>query len=181
MNKWNQDSYLKAWNYACYIHNGQYLPSSDIPYINHIGLVAMEAAAAIANTPDTQQPDLLISCALLHDAIEDTATTYTEIQENFGTAIAEGVLALSKNKALPTKAEQMQDSLERIKQQPKEIWMVKLCDRITNLQPPPAHWNQAKSFAYQEEARLILEQLGESSEFLSARLSMKIHSYSQYV
>ncbi|WPL13535.1 hypothetical protein Thiosp_03339 [Thiorhodovibrio litoralis] len=33
MNIWNQDKYLKAWNFASKIHNGQKLPGSDIPYI----------------------------------------------------------------------------------------------------------------------------------------------------
>lgn len=33
----------------------------------------------------------------------------------------------------------MKDSLKRIKKQPKEISMVKMADRITNLQIPPGH------------------------------------------
>ena len=44
---WSQDNYIKAWNYASSVHNGQLIPGTDIPYINHIGLVAMEAMAAI--------------------------------------------------------------------------------------------------------------------------------------
>lgn len=39
---------------------------------------------------------------------------------------------------------QMQDSLRRIKSQPREVWMVKMADRITNLQPPPGHWSEEK-------------------------------------
>ena len=31
-----------------------------------------------------------------------------------------------------------------MKTQPIEVWMVKLADRITNLLPPPAHWNEEK-------------------------------------
>ncbi len=177
MNIWNQDQYLKAWNFASVIHNGQKVPGGDIPYINHIGLVSMEATAAIASIKDIQFPDLLVLCALLHDAIEDTDTTYIEIINEFSTEVADGVLALTKDKNLPTKKEQMEDSIYRIKQQPKEVWMVKLCDRITNLQPPPKHWNKDKIDKYRAEASFILEQLGEANQFLAERLKSKIESY----
>lgn len=181
MSIWNQDAYLKAWNFACKIHNGQMIPGSDIPYINHIGLVSMEATAAISNCQNIQNPNLIILCAILHDSIEDTSATYEDIKREFGTEVANGVLSLSKDKELPAKEEQMKDSIRRIKQQPKAVWMVKLCDRITNLQPPPKHWNREKTSKYREEACYILEQLGESNQFLADRLNMKIENYSQYL
>ena len=178
---WNQDTYLKAWNFASSIHLGQTIPGSDISYINHLGLVAMEATAAIADNQNIQNPNLLIQCALLHDSIEDTPTTYNEIEKEFGSEVADGVLSLSKNEKLPTKMEQMRDSLLRIKQQPQAVWMVKLCDRITNLQPPPKHWDNEKMLRYRDEARVILEQLGEANQFLAERLKSKIESYVQYL
>ena len=180
MNHWNQDKYLEAWNFASAIHNRQTIPGKDIPYINHLGLVTMEATAAIASKP-VNHPNLLVLCALLHDSIEDTSTSYEDIQKIFGNEVANGVLSLTKDKNLPSKAEQMQDSINRIKKQPKEVWMVKLCDRITNLQPPPKHWDQEKIANYQNEARFILEQLGEASQFLADRLKMKIETYNRYL
>lgn len=180
MNNWDQDKYLEAWNFASAIHNGQTLPGSDIPYINHLGLVTMEATAAIANNT-IDNPDLLVLCALLHDSIEDTPTTYDEIKEVFGSEVADGVLALTKNTELPSKAEQMLDSLRRIKTQAIEVWMVKLCDRITNLQPPPKHWTKEKVAQYHNEARLILDELGEANLFLTERLKMKIDAYEKYL
>ncbi|WP_041277742.1 HD domain-containing protein [Desulfotalea psychrophila] len=180
MNNWDQDKYLEAWNFASAIHNGQKIPGSDIPYINHLGLVAMEAVATVANK-NIQNSNILVLCALLHDSIEDTATTHEDIKKIFGSDIADGVLSLTKNKKLPSKVEQMLDSIARIKTQPKEVWMVKLCDRITNLQPPPRHWNKEKIGKYQNEARLILEKLGEASQFLAERLKMKIDAYDQYL
>ena len=128
-----------------------------------------------------QNPDILVLCALLHDSIEDTSTSYEDINKVFGNDVANGVLSLTKDKDLPTKIEQMQDSINRIKKQPKAVWMVKLCDRITNLQPPPKHWNKEKIAKYQNEARFILEELGEASQFLAERLKMKIDAYDQYL
>ncbi len=178
---WNQDTYIKAWNFASKIHLGQTIPGSEISYINHLGLVAMEAAAAIARDPNLPDPDLLIQCALLHDAIEDTPTTYKEIEKEFGTDVAAGVLSLSKNQDLPTKRAQMLDSLQRIKQQPHAVWMVKLCDRITNLQPPPDYWTNEKILKYKDEAGLILENLGEANRFLAERLKSKMDAYLNYL
>jgi guanosine-3',5'-bis(diphosphate) 3'-pyrophosphohydrolase len=180
MNHWDQDKYLLAWNFASTVHNGQTLPGSDIPYINHLGLVAMEAIAVIANN-DIVNPNLLVLSALLHDSIEDTSSTYDDIKNSFGIDVAEGVLALTKDEQLPSKHEQMLDSISRIKEQPIEVWMVKLCDRITNLQAPPRHWSKEKIAQYQSEARLILGQLGEASQFLARRLRNKIAAYDQYL
>lgn len=181
MNTWSQDKYIKAWNYASAAHNGQLVPGTDIPYINHIGLVAMEAMAAVANDDSIEKPDLLILCALLHDTIEDTNISYNDIVEEFGIDVARGVLALSKNKELFSKEEKMRDSINRIKKQPKEIWMVKLADRITNLQPPPKHWNAVKMSNYRHEASIILDELGAASNCLSERLGMKIEDYQRYL
>ncbi|QSX32244.1 bifunctional (p)ppGpp synthetase/guanosine-3',5'-bis(diphosphate) 3'-pyrophosphohydrolase [Shewanella avicenniae] len=180
MSLWDQDSYQRAWNFASRIHNGQTLPASDISYINHLGLVAMEAMAAVAHG-GIEQPNLLVMCALLHDAIEDTPTTYEQILAEFGQEIADGVSALTKDTKLGSKEAQMQDSLARIKLQPKAVWMVKLCDRITNLQAPPAHWDNTKIKAYQAEARLILLQLGDANPFLAQRLAAKIAHYDGYL
>ena len=128
-----------------------------------------------------RNPDLLLLCALLHDVIEDTNGTYDEIEKEFGVEVADGVLALSKDENLHSKVEQMKDSIERIRIQPKEVWMVKLSDRITNLQPPPKHWDKEKVKKYRNEAVLILEKLGEANQYLAERLQIKIAEYSQYL
>ena len=176
---WNQNKYIKAWNFAAKAHNGQLVPSSDIPYIHHIGLVAMEAMAAIANG-SVENPDLLIQCALLHDTIEDTEITHEDIKNDFGIEVADSVLALTKNSELP-KSERMIDSLERIHKQPKEIWMVKMSDRVTNLQPPPKHWDKSKIKNYRSESLVIMITLGEASPFLAERLEAKISEYVQWI
>ncbi|PHV62379.1 HD domain-containing protein [Cyanobacterium aponinum] len=180
MKYWNPEIYLKAWNFASVAHQTQLMSSSNVPYLNHIGSVAMEAMTAITYSDNIQYPDLLIQCALLHDVIEDTDISYEEIKREFSLDVADGVLALTKNKKLPSKQEQMEDSLNRITQQPPEIWMVKMCDRITNLQPPPRHWSQNKIIKYRQEAILIWEKLGTANQYLAQRLDYKITQYHQY-
>ncbi len=181
MQCWNQDMYIRAWNFASRFHKRQFVPGSDIPYINHIGAVAMEVVAAVVDQGDeVQDPDLAIQCALLHDTIEDTEATFELLASEFGEEVAAGASALTKNDALPTKEEKMGDSLERIQAQPREIWMVKMADRITNLQPPPRHWNKEKIRRYREEAIWILESLKSANRLLATRLEKKIEAYKAY-
>jgi guanosine-3',5'-bis(diphosphate) 3'-pyrophosphohydrolase len=119
---------------------------------------------------------LAVQVALLHDVLEDTQMPEDELIKCFGQQVASGVKALTKNEALP-KEERMTDSLRRIKQQPKEVWAVKLADRITNLQPPPPHWTQEKIVQYRGEAQVIYEELKDGNAYLSARLKAEIKKY----
>ena len=175
--RWSQDLYIKAYQYAAKAHNGQLLPGSDLPYIVHLSLVSMEIMAALTVDAQNLDGDLATQCALLHDTMEDAGISYNEIYEIFGQRVADGVNALSKRDMFETQKESMIDSLQRIKTQPIEVWMVKLADRITNLLPPPAHWDDEKIENYWEEAKLIYTELKDANEYLAARLFMKIEGY----
>lgn len=99
-----------------------------------------------------------------------------EIRRDFGARVADGVEALTKTGSGP-KADQMRDSLRRIRAQPREVWLVKLADRITNLEPPPADWPLEKRCRYLEEAKEILAELGSASAALSGRFEQKLAEY----
>jgi (p)ppGpp synthase/HD superfamily hydrolase len=171
----SRELYMRVWHFAAARHKEQKVPGSELPYITHVGAVAMEVLATIA-LEDVPNPDLAVACALLHDTVEDTATTTEEIADAFGIAVADGVRALPKDKSVP-KVEQMADSLRRIQEQPREVWIVKLADRCVNMEPAPAHWSMDKRRTYQQQARTILEQLGSASPSLAARLGEKIARY----
>ncbi len=173
--RWDQDIYLKALHFAAKAHAGQKVPGTELPYIVHVVSVCMEVMAAIS-IEGADDPDLAVQCALLHDTIEDTDITPYEINLLFGAKVTEGVVALTKNRALPPK-ERIKDSLERILKRPREIALVKLADRITNLQPPPAHWDEERINHYRKDAEIILETIGDASPFLSERMRYKLAGY----
>ena len=176
-----QSYYQKAIKFAAlkHVEQNQLVPRTNLPYVVHLSNVAMEILIAAQNFPNFDI-DFAVQVALLHDTLEDTSTTLEELSEVFGATIAEGVLALTKNGDLP-KSERMEDSLNRIRKLQKEIWAVKLADRITNLQIPPQHWDTAKKIAYQKEAILILEELKGGNAFLENRLRLKIAEYEKYL
>ncbi|MGN7613500.1 HD domain-containing protein [Magnetococcales bacterium HHB-1] len=174
----DQEHYLKAWSFAAEAHQGQNLPGSELPYIVHLGSVTMEVIATLAQEA-VPKPNLAIQCALLHDVLEDTEVTFAQLKDQFGQAVADGVQALSKDDRLP-KTDAMLESLKRIQKQPQEVWMVKMADRITNLQPPPSHWPTEKCCQYRDEAKIIVNALRSASILLTRRLEAKIANYSQF-
>lgn len=188
---WSADLCAEAWMFATRKHAGQTYggPTEGvrIDYINHVGSVAMEVMWALA--PDGApsegreafDPDLAILCALLHDTIEDTDATVGELAGLFGHRVAAGVSALTKDATIADAGERMLDSLARIERQPREVWMVKLADRITNLVHPPWYWSLAKRAAYREEGRLILARLGGADARLAARLQGQIDRYARFL
>jgi guanosine-3',5'-bis(diphosphate) 3'-pyrophosphohydrolase len=175
-----QSHYQEAIKFATYRHmeKNQKVKGTDLPYVVHLSNVAMEILIAALHTHDLKL-DFAVQVALLHDTIEDTATTFEELEKHFGSDVAIGVLALTKNEGL-YKEEQTADSLVRIKKLQKEVWAVKLADRITNLQPPPSDWSKEKILHYQLEARLILHELKEGNNYLALRLKDKIDHYGGY-
>ncbi len=181
---WTQDIFIKAWDFATVAHQGQTYGGTNagqrIAYINHIGAVAMEVMWALS-TDNHYDGNLAVQCALLHDVIEDTEHTYESVTGIFGKRVADGVAALTKDESLPTKQAQMADSLKRIREQPAEVWLVKLADRITNLSEPPFYWHNEKKIAYREEALVIYEALHPANLALANRLNNKIEAYKRYI
>lgn len=166
------DRYVAALRFAAERHATQKVPGTDLPYLVHLTSVAAEVIAGLADSG--LDLDLAVTCALLHDVLEDTPTRPDEVADRFGAAVVAGVGALTKD---PTNPDPMADSLRRIAAQPREIWCVKLADRITNLAPPPAYWTAEKRRAYRAEAIVIADALGDASPRLHERIRMKIADY----
>jgi guanosine-3',5'-bis(diphosphate) 3'-pyrophosphohydrolase len=174
-----QSLYQKAIAFAGEKHLDQKVPGTQSSYLVHLSNVAMETMIAAGHTDDFDL-GYAVQVALLHDVLEDTSTTFDELKEAFGQKIVEAVLALSKNEDLEPDL-QIPDSLERIKLQPKEVWTVKLADRTSNLQPPPASWDNDKRIAYHKMAGTILLELKGGNAYLEQRLEEKILDYNQYI
>lgn len=174
-----QQKYQKAIRFAGERHLDQKLPGSNVSYLVHVSNVAMEILLAYQADPDFDV-EFAVQLALLHDVIEDTETSYKELEDAFDKRIADAVLALSKDKRIDEKTDRMKNSLERILRLEKEVGMVKLADRITNLQPPPKNWNTEKITKYGAEAQLIFETLKNCNVYLARRLRVKIEEYREF-
>jgi (p)ppGpp synthase/HD superfamily hydrolase len=171
-----QELYQEAIKYAGEKHSEQKVSGTNSNYLLHVSNVAMEVLMAY-NFDNGFDIDFAIQTAILHDTIEDTDADYEEIKNKFGEPIAEAVQALTKNEKLESKSEQMTDSLNRINKLQKEVGLVKIADRITNLQAPPKYWNAEKINEYCEEAKIISATLSGKNDYLNKRLESKIQEY----
>src|SRR5438309_7140236 len=66
------------------------------PYINHL----LEVASLVAEATGGNDPNLVIA-SLLHDAIEDQGATSEVLAAEFGEDVADIVMEVSDDKALP--------------------------------------------------------------------------------
>lgn len=181
MSPWSGEAYVQALELAAHWHRDQKVPGTELPYLVHLTSVCNEVQRALAADATLQlRADVAVQGALLHDILEDTAMKPAELTAAVGAEVTAIVAALSKDPALP-KAEQMPDSLRRIRAEPREAWIIKLADRITNLAAPPSYWKREKCAAYRAEAEQILTTLGEASPFLAARMRERIAAYAAYV
>ena len=175
--RWDQDLFKRALDFAARAHGTQAVPGSGFPYVVHVSKVATEVLLACQD--GGLEPNLALACALLHDTLEDAGVTAAVLEQEFGLAVSLGVQALTKDDRLP-RPQRMADSLRRIHHQPREVWAVKLADRVSNLEPPPPDWSLDKRRAYLAEAHLILEALRGASPALEARLLTKAALYEQH-
>ena len=173
-----QTIYQKTIDFAAEKHGQQKMPNG-LPYIVHLSNVAMEVFMAHKKKPDFELT-LAVQLALLHDVLEDTSLSFKELEDAFDGVVARGVLALTKNTSLDKKY-QMQDCLTRIVMQDKEVAIVKLCDRITNLQKPPVKWHKEKIKKYHLQAITIAQALEGKNAYLDNRIQEKIKAYTAFV
>ena len=120
----------KACAYAFRAHDGQTRKSGE-PYITHPIAVATELAK--------WHMDIQTLCAgLMHDVLEDTDVSKSEMAEQFGNTIAEMVDGLSKleNLKYDNKAEQQAESFRKLilaMTKDVRVIIVKLADRLHNM------------------------------------------------
>ncbi|MGE8343806.1 MAG: HD domain-containing protein [Flavobacterium sp.] len=181
---WSIDEIQNVWKLVSKLHNGQkyggFNEDEQVEYLNHIGGVVFEIINA-ARFTENMNVDLAIKCAMLHDTIEDTEMKYEKVVDLFGSQVASGVLALTKDDKIEDSLEKMMDSLRRIKQQPIEVWAVKMADRISNLYEPPFYWNDDKKLKYIAEAEILHNELKDGNEYLANRLKLKINEYHRFL
>ena len=176
-----QDKYQKAINFAAKAHGEQKTPWG-VPYITHLSSVAMEVIHACAKSElKLEQTDLAITVSFLYKILEETEVTYDDIYKEFSAEVAEAVDALSIDKGIESKKEQMAANINNLLTQAYEVQMVKLAETIVNMQEPPASWDNLKVLNYHKEAKFILSCLKNCNIHLSKRLEDKINQYIIYI
>jgi len=113
----------------------------------------------------------VLSAALLHDTIEDTETTESELRHLFGDKIASIVLEVTDDKVLP-KEVRKQLQIDHAHALSEEAQLVKWADKICNLNDmaanPPANWSLERRRGYFEWAKSVVEGMRSGNQKLRA-------------
>lgn len=126
----NEDLLNRAYVFGVTAHGEQKRANGE-PYFNH----PIEVAAILT---ELRLDDATIVTALLHDTIEDTKVTYADIEQNFGSEIAQlvdGVTKLSKLALASRERAQAANFLKllmAIARDPR-VLLVKMADRLHNM------------------------------------------------
>jgi guanosine-3',5'-bis(diphosphate) 3'-pyrophosphohydrolase len=149
---------ITALAFAADKHKNQRRKDADAsPYINH----PIALANLLLNEAGVEDQRVLIA-AVLHDTIEDTDTTEQELVRHFGKDVADIVLEVTDDKALP-KAERKRLQIEHAAHISRRAKLVKLADKICNLRDitasPPADWSVDRKREYFDWAKSVVDEL----------------------
>lgn len=160
---------LEAADFAAWKHREQRRKDPEgTPYINHpIGVARILSHEA--GVTDV----VVLQAALLHDTVEDTDTTLSEIEERFGPEVRRVVEELTDDKTLP-KAERKRLQVERAAGSSARAKLVKLADKLHNLRDlrrcAPKGWSEERVQEYFRWAAEVVGGLRGTSPPLEAAL-----------
>ena len=137
----------QAADYAARQHGAQRRKGASAePYINHL----TEVAALLAEATDGNDV-VLVMGGLLHDTLEDTDATFTDLVERFGPEVAALVQEVTDDKSLP-KDVRKRLQVETTPSKSTRAKLLKIADKTSNLRSlmhsPPAEWTEERSRAY---------------------------------
>ena len=137
---------LKAVWFATEKHRTQRRKGDDSPYINHpVGVAWILQHEAGVND------QLVLEGALLHDTVEDTDTTFEELEREFGREIRDLVDEVTDNKAL-SKDERKRMQIQHAGEASDRAKLIKMADKLYNyralLKVPPKGWDASRIQGY---------------------------------
>jgi (p)ppGpp synthase/HD superfamily hydrolase len=117
----------RAMAKATAAHTGQIRNGSGgLPYIEHPKMVAATLAAC-------DYDDVTLAAALLHDVVEDSATTVEELRAEFGDAVADLVAALSDDETIEPYRERKDEHRRRVAAVDGDALAIYAADKLTNM------------------------------------------------
>src|SRR6266852_6439617 len=127
------------------------------PYINP-PIALARVLAVEAGLSDAK----LLAAAVLHDTLEDTQTSFEELKERFGAAVATVVLEVTDDKTLP-KQQRKRLQVAHAARLSRRAKLVKLADKICNVRDvaanPPQRWRLARRREYFDWAKRVVDRM----------------------
>ncbi|XP_033231271.1 guanosine-3',5'-bis(diphosphate) 3'-pyrophosphohydrolase MESH1 [Belonocnema kinseyi] len=169
---------IKCTNFAALKHSKQRRKNQEqTPYINHpIGV------ANILIKEGKVYDTTVILAALLHDTVEDTDTTFDEIEQEFGKDVRKVVEEVTDDKNLARE----ERKFLQIKHAPgssRRAKLVKLADKLYNLRDlrkeTPVGWTAQRVREYFKWAKAVIDGCRGTNENLERLLDITFAEQSQ--
>ncbi len=148
--------FLSALEFAAEKHKNQKRKDAEAsPYINH----PIAVAKILADEGGVTDESLLIA-AILHDTVEDTATTPQELVARFGADVAALVGEVTDDKSLP-KEKRKELQIINAPHKSARAKQLKIADKISNIRDivssPPADWSMARKRGYLDWTKQVVQ------------------------
>ena len=145
----------RAYHFAASRHVDQRRKGAAAePYINHLTEVAELVAEASGGDIG------VVIAAVLHDTVEDTTATPTDIEVMFGADVAALVAEVTDDKSLP-KQVRKDLQIEHAAHASRRAQLIKMADKISNLRSlvssPPADWDAERLAEYCRWSRRVVD------------------------
>jgi len=138
---------LRAATFAAEKHRRQRRKDDEAsPYINH-----PLAVASVLAVEGSVRDEALLVAALLHDTVEDTKTSFSELEAAFGSRVRCLVEEVTDDKSLPKEVRKSLQVAHAPSASPfaKQL---KIADKICNIrdimESPPSDWSEGRKAEY---------------------------------
>lgn len=154
---------LAALAFATDAHLGDRREGDGAPFILH----PIEVAALLSSWG---LPDEVTAAGLLHDTVEDTATTDEELRARFGEQVAGLVRALTEDDTIPAFAERKAALRAQVAGAGHDVAMIYVADKLSKVRELRIRLSTDPAFATGAEGQAKLEHYWLSLEMLDAAL-----------
>ena len=132
-------------------------------------------SALVIKFKDSYRIEDLLIAALLHDTLEDTTATYEQIENKFGTMIADIVLELTSDKTMTTTAKNKREYLAgKMINMSSYALVIKLCDRLDNISDLSETSEEFRN-RYVSETIYILDEIDKHRDVITITHHRLIH------
>ncbi len=169
---------LRAMQFAAHKHRDQRRKNSGrTPYINH----PLAVANLLWFDGGIRDQDVLVA-AILHDTVEDTDTSFAELETEFGTRVRTIVEEVTDDKTLPV-GERKRRQVQKASRISKQARLVKLADKIANLrdiyQDPPEGWSRERKIDYYTWSKRVIDGLRGANDALESLFDLTCERFFQ--
>lgn len=154
---------IKAYLFAKEKHKGQ-LRDGGQPYIIH----PIRVARIVRENKKSKNSDVLVASALLHDTLEDTYTSYKELEDNFGEIVASLVMELTTASYMPKLEGKDVYLSHKMENMSSYALYIKLADRLDNLSDL-ASTSDEKRIRILNQTKNIIDYLSNHITFTSSQ------------